>query len=51
MSPTVKECDVDATRPSKALLKPGAMESNPLATETTPSANDCIKPCKGEALL
>ena len=50
-SPAVKDGDLADTRSSKAFLKPGAMESKPLAMETSTSANDCIKSCKGEVLL
>ena len=48
-SPSVK--DWVATRPSKALLKPGAIEFKPLAMGTNALANACIKPCKGEVVL
>jgi len=50
-SPSVKDGVLVDTRFSKAFLKLGAMESKPLAMETSASANDRIKSCKGEVLL
>lgn len=48
-SPSVR--DWVATRPSKALLKPGAIEFKPLAMGTSALANACMKPCNGEFVL